>query len=139
MARTHNLTPPSTALGFKRDDLVVETGEAAGVLGNQKRLEASVAVARRVDPQLALVGQDRLGGAAVALVGGGVRPLRADSPDDGAVRRSQTPRSAPAGDPESRHVVQMASAGEQKPSRPSANPPPAEIAHDALSWERRRV
>src|SRR5208283_2386041 len=51
--------------------------ETPRVLGNKQRLEAAVAVARCLDPDLAVTGQHRLAGAAVAVVGdviGSVRP-----------------------------------------------------------------
>ena len=44
------------------DDLVVETSEAPLVLGDERRLETAVAVARDVDPQRPFVGQHRLDG-----------------------------------------------------------------------------
>jgi len=52
------------------DDLVVKAGEAPFVLGDQDRGEAPVPVARHVDPQRPLVGQDGLAAGAVAVVVG---------------------------------------------------------------------
>ena len=49
-------------------DLVVEAGEAPFVLADQLRLEAAVAIARDFDAHRALVGEDRLGARAVAVV-----------------------------------------------------------------------
>lgn len=53
-----------------RNDLVIEPGKAAFVLGDQDRGEAAIAVARDVYPQRSVVGQHRLAALAVALVGG---------------------------------------------------------------------
>src|SRR5271166_3241563 len=68
--------PHRQAARIQRHDLVVEAGKAPRVLGNQQRLEAAVAVARRLDPHLAVTGQHRLAGAAVAVVGGVVGSVR---------------------------------------------------------------
>jgi hypothetical protein len=50
-------------------NLVVEAGEAAFVLGDQKWLEAALAIARHLDSQRAVLGLHGLGRRAVAVVG----------------------------------------------------------------------
>ena len=65
------------AARIQRDDAVVERGEPAGMFGQQQGLEAAVTVARRRDAHLAVAGQHRLGGHAVAMVGRCLRLLRA--------------------------------------------------------------
>jgi hypothetical protein len=57
----------------QRENLVVESGEAALVLRDQARLERPLAVARHVDRERAVVGQYRLSARAVAIIGGVVR------------------------------------------------------------------
>jgi hypothetical protein len=47
------------------------------MFGNQQRLETTVTVARRLDPDLAITGQHRLGRAAIALVGDQLGSFRA--------------------------------------------------------------
>jgi hypothetical protein len=47
------------------------------MFGHQQRLETAVAVARRLDPHLAIARQHRLGRAAVAMVGNRFGSLRA--------------------------------------------------------------
>jgi len=49
-------------------DLVVEAGEAAFVLGDEQRLEAALTVSRHLDAKRPVLGQNRLAGAAVAMV-----------------------------------------------------------------------
>lgn len=58
-------------------DLVVETGEAALVLGDEQRLEGAIAIARHRYVQRAVVGQYRLAALAVAVVAGRLTPLLA--------------------------------------------------------------
>jgi hypothetical protein len=55
--------------GIHGDDLVVKSGEAPFVLGDQNRLKAACTVARHVNTHGAAVGQDGLAAGAVALVG----------------------------------------------------------------------
>jgi hypothetical protein len=50
------------------DDLVVKPREETFVLGNEQRLEAAFTVARHVDAQRAILGQNRLASAAIAMV-----------------------------------------------------------------------
>ena len=54
----------------EREDLVVEPGEPALVLGNQLGLERAVAIARHVDRERAVLSQDRLGPRPIAVIGG---------------------------------------------------------------------
>ena len=56
--------------GVQRDDLVVEAVEAGLALGHDLRLEGAVAIARHVDIDRSVLGQHRLGIAAVAVVAG---------------------------------------------------------------------
>jgi hypothetical protein len=65
------------AARIQRDDAVVERGEPARMFGQQQRLETAVPVARRLDAYAAVAGQHRLGSDTVALVGRGLRPVRA--------------------------------------------------------------
>jgi len=58
------------AAGVERDHLLVEAGEAALVLGDELRIETSVTIARNRQLELAAVGQNRLGTAAVAVIAG---------------------------------------------------------------------
>ena len=58
------------APGVQRDDLVVEAVQAALALGHDLRFEAAVAITRHVDLHHAVLGQHRLGIAAVAVVAG---------------------------------------------------------------------
>ena len=55
--------------GVERQDLVVEPGEAALVFGDEPRLKRALAIARHVDRQRALVGQDRLPARPIAMIG----------------------------------------------------------------------
>ena len=57
----------------ERQDLVVEAGEAPLVLGDQPRLEGALAIARHLDRQRAIVGQDRLPARPIAMIGRVVR------------------------------------------------------------------
>jgi len=52
----------------EREDLVVEPLKAALALANDLRLKAPVTIARRVDPDLPMLGDQRLGGRPVACV-----------------------------------------------------------------------
>ena len=58
------------------DDLAVELGKSALILGDQQRVEGAVAVARDVQDDLAGVGRHRLLAAAVAAIGRPVMALR---------------------------------------------------------------
>ena len=62
------------AAGVHGDDLVVEAGEAALVLGDEQRLEAAFAVARHVNPYRPILGQDGLAAHPIAVVAAIVRP-----------------------------------------------------------------
>ena len=57
------------AARVERDDLVVEAGKAPPVLGDQRRIEAAVPIARNRQLQSPFGRQHRLGAAAVAVVG----------------------------------------------------------------------
>jgi hypothetical protein len=65
------------AAGIHGDDLVVETGEALLVFGNQDWIEAAVTVVWNIGPQRAVLGQHGLGALAVAVVG---RPAGRSAP-----------------------------------------------------------
>ena len=56
--------PGRHAARIHRDDLGVELGKAALILGDQHRIEAAVAVARNVQNHLTAAGGHRLGAAA---------------------------------------------------------------------------
>ena len=58
---------------IERQDLVVEAGEAPLVLGDQPRLEGALAIARHVERERAVVGQDRLAARPVAMIRGVLR------------------------------------------------------------------
>jgi hypothetical protein len=58
---------------IQRHDAVVEGSEPARMLGEKQRLEAALAVTRRLDQHLTVTRQHRLGRAAVAVVGGLIR------------------------------------------------------------------
>ncbi len=66
------------AAGVHGDDLIVETGEAPFVLGDEQRLEAALPVARNVDPQRPVFGQHGLAAGAVAVIAGFVRLVSAE-------------------------------------------------------------
>src|SRR6202000_591778 len=61
------------AAGVHRDDALIKVGETAFMFGNQHRSETAVPVARQIDPQGTVVGDDRLAGGTIALVGLTVR------------------------------------------------------------------
>ena len=60
--------PHRHAAGAHGDDLVIETGEAPFVLGNQHRFEAALTITGNVDPQRPVLGQHRLGARPIALI-----------------------------------------------------------------------
>ena len=62
--------PHRHAAGIQGDDLVVEAIQAGLTLGHDLRLEAAVAIARHIDLDRSILGQHRLGIAAVAVVAG---------------------------------------------------------------------
>ena len=65
--------PHGHAAGVRRDDLLVESGEATLVLADDQRLVADLMSARHVDIDWAIVGEHSLAAGLIALAGAAAR------------------------------------------------------------------